>query len=162
MRPTPERGGPPPLHWPRPGPALAGGTLPVDVLQAMFTVGDAPAIAARYRAFPTLDPAGERARMFVALEDWLADGVPLAAPIAAECLGGWYGDNTPGTGRWRVDGDIVDPAALRMPTLIALPAQDRIVPPESAAGPADADPPRPCAAPRGGARGHDRRVACPG
>ena len=115
------------------GPVLAGGTLPVDALQAMFTMREAPAVAAKYRTFPTLDPAGERARMFVALEDWLADGVPLAAPIATECLGGWYGDNTPGTGQWRVDGQIVDPAALRMPTLIALPAQDRIVPPESAA-----------------------------
>ena len=114
-------------------PALACGTLPVDLLQAMFTMGDAAAIAARYRAFPALDPAGERARMFVALEDWLADGVPLAAPVAAECLGGWYGENTPGTGQWRVAGGLVDPAALRMPTLVALPAQDRIVPPESAA-----------------------------
>ena len=115
------------------GPVLARGTLPVDVLQAMFAAGDAPAVAARYRAFPDLDPASERARMFVALEDWLADGVPLPAPVAEECLGGWYGDNTPGAGRWRVGGERVDPAALRIPTLIALPAQDRIVPPESAA-----------------------------
>ncbi len=115
------------------GPVLAGGTLPVDTLQAMFAAGDAPGIAAKYRAFPNLDPASERARMFVALEDWLADGVPLPAPIAMECLGGWYGDNTPAAGRWRVAGERVDPAALRTPTLIALPAQDRIVPPESAA-----------------------------
>ena len=71
--------------------------------------------------------------MFVALEDWLADGVPLAAPVATECLGGWYGENTPGRGTWEVAGLPVDPAALRLPTLIALPAQDRIVPPESAA-----------------------------
>ena len=105
----------------------------MDALQAMFTMSDSASIAARYRAFPALDPAGERARMFVALEDWLSDGVPLPAPVAQECLGGWYGENTPGRGRWRVAGQVVDPAALRVPTLIALPAQDRIVPPESAA-----------------------------
>ncbi len=115
------------------GPVLAGGTLPVDALQAMFTMAGAPAIAARYRAFPSLDPASERARMFVALEDWLSDGVPLAAPVAQECLAGWYGENTPGQGQWRVAGQPVDPAVLAMPALIALPAQDRIVPPESAA-----------------------------
>ncbi len=115
------------------GPVLAGGTLPVDALQAMFTMAGAPAIAARYRAFPGLDPAGERARMFVALEDWLSDGIPLAAPVAQECLAGWYGENTPAQGRWRVAGQRVDPAALTLPALIALPAQDRIVPPESAA-----------------------------
>ena len=115
------------------GPVLAGGTLPVDALQAMFAMAGAPAIAARYRAFPGLDPAGERARMFVALEDWLSDGVPLAAPVARECLAGWYGENTPGRGQWCVAGQPVAATALAMPALIALPAQDRIVPPESAA-----------------------------
>ncbi len=115
------------------GPVLACGTLPVDLLQAMFAIGDADGVAARYRAFPALDPASERARMFVALEDWLADGVPLAAPVATECLGGWYGENTPGSGRWRIAGQVMDPAALAMPAMVALPAQDRIVPPESAA-----------------------------
>ena len=114
-------------------PVLARGTLPVDMLQAILTTGDAAAIAARYSGFPSLDPASERARMFVALEDWLADGVPLAAPVAMECLGGWYGENTPARGAWEVAGQVVDPASLRLPTLIALPAQGRIVPPESAA-----------------------------
>ncbi len=114
-------------------PLLAGGTLPVDALQALFVAGNIDGVTARYRSFPHLDPAGERARMFVALEDWLSDGVPLAAPVATECLGGWYGENTPGTGRWLVAGQVVDPAALHIPTVIALPAQDRIVPPESAA-----------------------------
>ncbi len=114
-------------------PALSAGTLPVDALQAMFALQDPDGIAAKYRGFAALDPAGERARMFVAIEDWLADGIPLAAPVAVECLGGWYGENTPGSGRWQIAGQAVDPAALRCPALVALPAQDRIVPPESAA-----------------------------
>ena len=114
-------------------PALAAGTLPVDALQAMFALQDPDGVAAKYRGFPALDPDSERARMFVAIEDWLADGIPLAAPVAVECLAGWYGENTPGTGRWQVAGQAVDPAALRCPALVALPAQDRIVPPESAA-----------------------------
>ena len=71
--------------------------------------------------------------MFVALEDWLADGVPLASPVAQECFDGWYAQNLPALGRWAVAGTTVDPAALQRPTLIALPARDRIVPPESAA-----------------------------
>ena len=113
-------------------PVLAAGTLPVDALQAMFAQQAAAGVAARYRAFPSLDPGSERARMFVALEDWLADGVPLAGPVAAECIGGWYGENTPAAGQWRIDGAVVDPAALQAPTLVALPDRDRIVPPESA------------------------------
>ncbi len=110
----------------------ATGTLPVDALQTLFALPDPGAIAAKYRAFGRMDQAGEAARDFVALEDWLNDGVPLGARIAREALGVWYGDNAPGRGRWRVAGRIVDPAAISVPTFVAAPGRDRIVPPESA------------------------------
>ncbi|MGG5811023.1 alpha/beta fold hydrolase [Falsiroseomonas sp. CW058] len=110
----------------------ATGTLPVDAIQALFTGLDPWGVAQKYRAFARLDPASARAEGFVALEDWLNDGVPLAAPVARECLGGWYGANTPARGAWRVAGAVVDPAALAMPVFLAIPHRDRIVPPASA------------------------------
>ncbi len=110
----------------------ATGTLPVDVLQTLFALPDPGAIAAKYRAFGRLDQSGDAARDFVALEDWLNDGVPLGAHIAREALSGWYGENAPGRGRWRVAGRVVDPAAVSVPTFIAAPGRDRIVPPETA------------------------------
>jgi len=114
-------------------PAMAfGGTLPVDWLQVLFTLLDPLGVGEKYRAFSSLDPASDRARLFVALEDWLNDGVPLAAPVARECLGGWYGENRPAQGTWMVAGLAVDPRRLRMPTLVVAPGRDRIVPPESA------------------------------
>ena len=114
-------------------PALAfNGTLPVDLLQVLFALLDPWGVAEKYRAFARLDPTGPRAQLFVALEDWLNDGVPLAAPVARECLTGWYGDNTPARGTWRIAGMNVMPEAIRTPCFIAAPARDRIVPPESA------------------------------
>jgi len=107
-------------------------TLPVDVVQTLFTGLDPFAIAQKFRAFARLDPASARAENFVALEDWLNDGVPLPAAVAREALGGWYGANTPARLAWRVAGAVVDPAALRMPAFVAVPARDRIVPPASA------------------------------
>ena len=108
------------------------GTLPVDVIQALFASLDPWGVAAKYRAFARLDPASPRAEAFVALEDWLNDGVPLAAPVARECLGGWYGANMPARGAWRVAGAVVDPALLEAPAFLAIPHRDRIVPPASA------------------------------
>ena len=105
--------------------------LPVDAIQAMFAQLDPGGIAGKFRAFARLPTDSDRARLFVALEDWLNDGVPLAAPVARECLGGWYGANTPAAGTWRVAGLPVDPRVLRLPTFIAAPARDRIVPPAS-------------------------------
>ncbi len=108
------------------------GTLPVDLLQSLFALLDPWGIASKYRGFARIDPNGERAKLFVALEDWLNDGIPLAAPVARECIGQWYGENAPARGAWRVAGQVVNPAALDMPSFVAVPAKDRIVPPESA------------------------------
>jgi len=62
----------------------------------------------KFLAFARMDPTHPKAAAFVALEDWLNDGVPLAAPVARECLAGWYGANTPATGQWRVAGKVVE------------------------------------------------------
>jgi polyhydroxyalkanoate synthase len=108
------------------------GTLPIDALQLLFSLLDPDGIAGKYRAFADVDQDSDRARQFVAMEDWLNDGVPLAAPVARECLAGWYGENTPTRGLWRIAGLPVRPDLLRMPSFVAVPSRDRIVPPESA------------------------------
>src|SRR5205823_1248114 len=85
-------------------------------------------------------PSDTAARGFVALEDWINDGVPLAHNVAVECLQSWYGDNAPARGEWRVGGQAVRAEDLAAPTLVVLPRRDRIVPPRSAAPLATAIP----------------------
>jgi polyhydroxyalkanoate synthase len=108
------------------------GELPVDAIQALFASLDPSLALRKFLDFARLDPASERARQFVALEDWLNDGVPMAAAVARECLAGWYGENRTGRGQWRIAGKPVDPMRLAMPALAVIPDQDRIVPPGSA------------------------------
>jgi poly(3-hydroxyalkanoate) synthetase len=109
------------------------GALAVDAIQSLFAMLDPFGVGQKFRAFARLDPASARARLFVALEDWLNDGVPLPAPVARQCLAGWYGRNEPGRLAWRVAGQVVDPAAWSGPAFVAMPERDRIVPPEQAA-----------------------------
>jgi len=106
--------------------------LPVDMLQALFTLLDPWGVADKYRGFARLPQDSERARRFVALEDWLNDGVPLAAEVARACLSGWYGENTPARGEWRIAGLPIDPTAITAPAFVVAPRRDRIVPPDSA------------------------------
>ena len=108
------------------------GTLSIDGLQTLFSLLDPGGVGAKYRDFAGQDQASARARMFVAMEDWLNDGIPLAAPVARETLDGWYGRNSPMAGEWRVLGKEVQPERLAMACFVATPARDRIVPPESA------------------------------
>lgn len=114
------------------GPLEHVGVLPVDAIQALFSTIDPLSAVRKFEVFSRLDPESPEAESFVALEDWLNDGVPLAAHVARECLSGWYVENKTARGEWRIAGRIVDPTALSLPSLCVIPAQDRIVPPASA------------------------------
>lgn len=116
------------------------GELPVDVLQSLFAGIDPFLGLNKFMAFAAMEPSSGRARAFVALEDWLNDGVPLAGPVARECLCGWYGENTPAQDAWEIAGERVRPEAFDKPTLALIPAGDRIVPPASALALADRIP----------------------
>jgi polyhydroxyalkanoate synthase subunit PhaC len=125
--------------------SLAGTTapaepLPVDALQALFAAVDPFLAERKFVRFAGLDPAGRVARDFVALEDWINDGVPLARKVALECARSWYRDNDPPNRRWQVAGRAVRPEQLGISTLVVLPSRDRIVPSRSAGTLAEAIP----------------------
>jgi poly[(R)-3-hydroxyalkanoate] polymerase subunit PhaC len=113
------------------------GEVPVDVLQMLFAALDPLLALRKFSRFAAVAEGSAEERDFVAVEDWLNDGIPLALPVALECLGGWYGDNAPGRGRWQVASRPIVPALVAVPSLVVVPAQDRIVPPATAAALAD-------------------------
>ncbi len=118
---------PVPWRWP----ARRCGEVPVDILQALFTAAD-PLVAMKKFSRFGAQADGPAARHFVAVEDWLNDGVPLTLKVAHECLAGWYGANEPGRGAWRIAGRPILPQDVTQPALVIVPSHDRIVPPSSA------------------------------
>ncbi len=107
----------------------AWGEFPIDAIQALFATHDPIVALRKFRRFASLDPASVEARNFVALEDWLNDGVALTLPVADEAMLGWYEANLPGQGRWVVGGTPMDPAIVDVPSLVVVPGGDRLVPP---------------------------------
>jgi polyhydroxyalkanoate synthase len=116
------------------------GAMPVDLVQSLFYALDPYLVTRKFEALAGADAASPAVSAFVALEDWLNDGVMLAGAVARECLGGWYAANTPARLAWRVAGRVVDPRRFGRPSLVVVPAHDRIVPPASAAALARALP----------------------
>jgi polyhydroxyalkanoate synthase len=102
------------------------GVLPMEVLQSAFWSLDPARTVAKFEDFAALE--GEAAQTFVMLEDWANDGPPVAGAAAREMFESLFGDDLPGTGRWRVGGEIIDPAALTIPLLNIVSTTDRIVP----------------------------------
>lgn len=126
------------------------GGLPVDLLQWFFAALNPGGVVDKFRHFALLKPDGQAARQFVQVEDWLNDGVPLAAPAAIECFRDWYGANQPGCGAWIVAGRKIRPEDWHRPAWVAIPRNDRIVPPESATALARALPDAAIHRPRAG------------
>jgi polyhydroxyalkanoate synthase len=113
---------------------IGPGVLPVGAIQAFFAIHDPIVALRKFQRFAALDPASEDAANFVALEDWLNDGVPLPLNVADETVSDWYAANLTGQGIWRLRGEEIDPSAIDVPVLVVVPGADRIVPPASAAG----------------------------
>lgn len=110
------------------------GEFPIDMIQGLFAAHDPIVALRKFRKFAAMDPASVAARNFVALEDWLNEGVALTLPVADEAFDGWYGSNLTGQGEWTVGDAAVDPAVLKnVPMLAVIPGGDRLVPPKSAA-----------------------------
>ncbi|HEX8641190.1 MAG TPA: alpha/beta fold hydrolase [Allosphingosinicella sp.] len=106
------------------------GLLPMEVLQSAFWHLDPARTVAKYEAFATMK--GEQACSFVALEDWANDGPPLTRAAARELFEDFFAADLPGSGAWRVAGEVIDPKTLPVPVLDIVSTTDRIVPHHSA------------------------------
>jgi polyhydroxyalkanoate synthase subunit PhaC len=106
--------------------------LPVWLIQGLFMALDPFLAERKFIRFAGLDMESNAARSFVALEDWINDGVPLVGQVALECARSWYRDNEPARGQWQVAGQPVRPTEMTAPALIVLPGRDKIVSPRSA------------------------------
>jgi polyhydroxyalkanoate synthase len=107
--------------------------VPISVIQGLFVALDPFLAERKFVRFAGIDMAGAAAKSFVALEDWINEGVPLAQRVALECARSWYRDNDPPRGLWQVAGAPVRPSDVAVPRLVVLPSRDKIVPPRSAA-----------------------------
>lgn len=116
------------------------GTLPANWIQSVFAIVNADRAVRKFAEFAALDQDSEKAKMFVAVEDWLNDGVDFPGALARECIAGWYGGNAPGKGEWKLGRRKVDPTKIKTRSLVVASSTDRLVPMESSLALADLIP----------------------
>ncbi|GAK33674.1 alpha/beta hydrolase [Iodidimonas nitroreducens] len=110
------------------------GEAPMDLIQSFFISLSPDAALRKFSHFARMPQDGPDARLFVALEDWLNEGPPLAGPAATEVLRDWYVLNSPMRGCWQMGSEMVSARDYAGPVFCAVPQNDRIVPPQSALG----------------------------
>jgi polyhydroxyalkanoate synthase len=109
------------------------GALPMEVLQTAFWKLDPARTVSKFEMFGKLDPDSDRARAFVALEDWANDGAPLSYGAGRELVEDLFLCNITGEGQWQVAEQAADISALTCPVLDVVSSSDHIVPEASAA-----------------------------
>lgn len=100
--------------------------VPTMVTQTVFHLIDPWRVQEKYSRFPSLDAKARQ--HFLAVEQWVNDGVPLTQKVAEECFVDWPHGNILANHQWKVGRRYVEPAAIACPTLAVIPQNDLIVP----------------------------------
>ncbi len=103
-------------------------TLPASFIQSLFYLTDPFIFEQKFRRYNELDPSSRAAKDFVALEHWVNDGVPMTANVGRDCLIGWAQENKLAEGNWLVGNKKITPPPPNLPTFIAIPKNDHVVP----------------------------------
>ncbi len=107
----------------------AFGTVPTVLLQTLFALINPMQVAIKFQRFVQLEAESAAIRHFVAIEDWLANGIPMATRAAIDLLVDWQIRNRIIEGGWTFLGGTVRAEAIRAPTLAFCGQSDSIAPP---------------------------------
>ena len=86
----------------------------------------------KLREFSRMKEGSQEQLDFLAIENWVNDGVAMTREVAKDCLINWTQYNQPYKCEWRVGGQIINPSKLNLPCFVAVPKDDKIVPTDSA------------------------------
>ena len=103
------------------------GVIPPQMTQSFFALRDMASGVAKFRRFAALDPLSDAAKRFVAVEDWLNNGVPLPVPVGRECFLDWVTDDALQRGEWCPSGIVFDPLTVFQPALVVSAQRDTVV-----------------------------------
>ncbi len=96
------------------------------ITQSVFHLIDPWRIQEKYSRYPSLNDAEKQ--HFLAVEQWVNDGVPLAQKVAEECFVDWPQGNILANHQWKVGRRWIEPGSITCPTLAVIPTRDKIVP----------------------------------
>lgn len=96
------------------------------VTQTVFHLIDPWRVQEKFSRYPFLSEAEKT--HFLAVEQWVNDGVPLANKVAEECFVDWPQGNILAKHQWKIGRRWIEPAEIICPSLVVIPTKDAIVP----------------------------------
>jgi polyhydroxyalkanoate synthase len=103
-------------------------TVPAYIIHNWFYQNNFDKIFSKFIDFACLDQTCTQAENFVAIEQWVRDGIDMSTKAMNQLTKEFIGNNFGLNNNWKINGTIIDPRNLTIPTLIAMPEMDNIVP----------------------------------
>jgi len=97
-------------------------------IKTVFSSMAAEQTIKKFARFADMDPDTKEAQLFVAVEDWLNDGVDLPQPLVKQCLNLWFDENSAAQNRWTIKDKNIDLAAANFPVFSIASSKDTLVP----------------------------------
>ncbi len=103
------------------------GYMKVDWLQILFSSLYPEQAMKKFSKFAKMEQGSDAADIFVAVEDWLNDGVPLPEKVAHEVVQHWFFENALSSGEWSLDDQKVSLDGINVPGLVIASSEDKLV-----------------------------------
>jgi len=101
--------------------------LPCSYIQSLFAALYPKQEVEKFSRFLHMEAGSVEEHIFVAVEDWLNDGVDLPHDIAFSCIQDWFIQNNPQCGKWSLGTDFVRPEKVLCPAFVVASMQDKLV-----------------------------------
>lgn len=101
--------------------------LSAHSLQTLFASVDPLLAQKKFSRFLEFEEGSAAYNIFVAVEDWLNDGVDIPHTIAQDTIQNWYLNNNLAQKKWRINGALVDIAKIKIPVCVVASRKDRLV-----------------------------------
>ena len=110
----------------------AGEVLPADWTHTVLASLHPEIILHKFASFVEMKPGSPEENLFIAVEDWLNDGVDLPGVFAQQSIDKFFIQNQTAKEEWRINNKIVQPKNIQSPTLIIASKKDKLIEFESA------------------------------
>ncbi len=102
--------------------------IPAHIIYGLFFLRNPWAVQKKFMRFAAMVGNDNDVTDFVAREHWVQDSVALTRGVAETCFIEWPMENSPGKKAWVIDDAVVNPAAVSVPSLVAIAQHDQVVP----------------------------------
>ena len=109
----------------------SSGNVSAEFIHTLFHWTNPYTFQSKLREFAVMQNT-QSIQDFMAIEHWVNDGVAMTQKVAEDCLIHWTQDNQPFQLKWRVGGQVIDPAKITIPSFLVAPYHDTIVPSDCA------------------------------